>query len=323
MKKILVGVFITGYFLTHLQAQQKCSAGNYLLHQMQADPSLQNAIIQLEEFTSQRSLNASRGNVRTTTTSQVIKIPVVFHVLYHQPGENISDQQIQQQIEALNRDFRKRNADTSKTPEVFVPVAADMEIEFQLAKSGPAGKNTNGIVRKYTPVKSWMSDDKVKFNNEYGDDAWDSKSYLNIWVCNLQGDLGYSTFPGGDSGKEGIVLSYQVVGYGGAHAQYGMGRTCVHEVGHWLNLKHLWGDTYCGDDNVDDTPKQSSYTSGCPTGIRTTCDNAPDGDMYMNYMDFTNDACMNIFTQGQKQRARVLFESGGPRYSILFSKALN
>ncbi|HET9745525.1 MAG TPA: zinc-dependent metalloprotease, partial [Chitinophagaceae bacterium] len=97
----------------------------------------------------------------------------------------------------------------------------------------------------------------------------------------------------------------------------------VHEVGHWLNLQHLWGEGYCGDDKVDDTPKQSTYTPGCPSGSRVSCSNSLPGDMYMNYMDFTNDVCMNMFTIGQRKRARALFEPGGARQSILSSQGLN
>jgi hypothetical protein len=102
-----------------------------------------------------------------------------------------------------------------------------------------------------------------------------------------------------------------------------MGKTAVHEVGHWLGLKHTWGDDYCGDDLVGDTPKQSGYNIGCPTDSRISCGNGPYGDMFMNYMDFTSDACMNIFTKGQKARMRAMFAAGGTRYSILSSKGLN
>src|SRR6185436_7443681 len=91
----------------------------------------------------------------------------------------------------------------------------------------------------------------------------------------------------------------------------------------WLSLKHLWGDTYCGDDGVGDTPKQAGYNIECPGVINITCGNGPYGDMYMNYMDLTNDACMNLFTQGQKARMRTLFDQGGPRSSLLVSKGLN
>lgn len=323
MKKILAGILLTGLTFLQLHAQQRCLSFGYLQQQLQANPHLQSIISQIEEYTLQKSNLTYQTNTRTSSSPEIIKIPVVFHILYHQPEENISMQRIQEQLDVLNRDFRRRNPDTIKTPGVFAPLAADMEIEFQLAKSDPMGKSTNGIVRRYTPVKQWMSDDKMKFSSEYGDNAWDSKSYLNIWVCNLFDGLAYSAFPGSNPAIDGMVLNYRVVGNNSGYSQYDKGRTAVHEVGHWLNLKHIWGDVYCGDDNVDDTPKQGTYTAGCPEGNRISCSNGPNGDMYMNYMDFTGDACLNMFTQGQKQRARILFEPGGPRNSLLSSKGFD
>lgn len=320
MKKILAGILLTVLTFLQLYAQQRCLSFGYLHDQIQANPHLQNILTQIEEFTLQKSNLPNQSNTRTSSSPEIIKIPVVFHILYHLPEENISMQRIQEQLDVLNRDFRRRNPDTTKTPGVFAPLAADMEIEFQLAKSDPMGKSTNGIVRHYTPVKQWMSDDKMKFSSGYGDNAWDSKSYLNIWVCNLFDGLAYSAFPGSDPAKDGIVLNYQVVGNNGGYSQYDQGRTAVHEAGHWLNLRHIWGDVYCGDDYVDDTPRQGTYTAGCPEGTRLSCNNEPHGDMYMNYMDFTGDACLNMFTHGQKQRARVLFEPGGARNSLLTSK---
>jgi hypothetical protein len=160
----------------------------------------------------------------------------------------------------------------------------------------------------------------MKFDSSYGASAWDTKNYLNIWICKLDDVLGYSTMPGGNLAKEGIVISYEEINAVGIANN--TGRTLVHEAGHWLNLKHIWGDSFCGDDNIDDTPKQSTYTPGCPTGIRRTCGNTVAGDMYMNYMDFTNDACMNLFTIGQKRRARALFEEGGYLNSFLKSRGL-
>jgi len=255
---------------------------------------------------------------------EIITIPVVFHILYHTPDQNIERVSLERLITALNRDFNKRNADTTNIPAVFRPYATSMGFEFKIATTDPAGTGTSGVVRKYTPVGYWLSDDKMKFNASYGDDAWDSKSYLNIWVCNMKDVLGYSTFPGMDPKKDGVVLGVEDL-----FAQHGTTpalndlRTIVHEVGHWLNLYHIWGEGYCGDDKVDDTPKQSTYTPGCPNGTRVTCGNGPVGDMYMNFMDFTDDVCMNMFTNGQRKRARILFEAGGPRNSILYSKGLN
>ena len=308
-------------FAMQLNAQQKCVSSEYLSKEFLDDLSFKQRAEQIEIFTKQKT-TAAGINQRDVFASPVIRIPVVFHVLYRTADEDISIQKILDQLDALNRDYRRKNADTINTPSAFKQDAADMEIEFQLAGSDPMGRSTSGIVRKYTPVTYWMSDDKIKFDSSYGDNAWDSKSYLNIWICNLKDVLGYSTFPGQDPKKDGVVLDYKnVLGNGASMAN--KGRTIVHEVGHWLNLKHIWGDTFCGDDNVDDTPKQSTYTPGCPGGTRISCSNAPTGDMYMNYMDFTDDGCMNMFSKGQKQRARVLFDAGGPRNSIRFSQGFN
>jgi hypothetical protein len=319
MKRFVAGIILLNILL-FTQAQDKCVSASYLQRQLATDPLLPKRLEQVETFTKER--NNTSPFLRTAASSPVIKIPVVVHVLYRVPEENISEQKIIEQINILNRDFRKKNADTSQTPSYFRPLAADFEIEFHLAKSDPLGRSTNGIVKKYTPVKQWYSDDKMKFAAETGSNAWDTRSYLNIWICNLRDAMGYSAFPGTEASVDGIVLDYHTIGYSSS-SQYNKGRTAVHEAGHWLNLKHLWGDAFCGDDNVGDTPKQSHYTPDCPSGIRISCNNGPNGNMYMNYMDFTNDACMNIFTEGQRQRARVLFDPGGARHSILSSKGLD
>jgi hypothetical protein len=284
------------------------------------NPSLQYSQQRIENFIQSHTSHSSTINAKPGPS--IITIPVIIHVLYHLPVENISDQAIQSQMDALNRDYRRSNSDSSNTPEYFKGVAADTKIQFELAKVDPTGKATNGIERTYTPVAKWMSDDNMKYSSQYGADGWDAASYLNIWVCSMNDLLGYASIMGEAKEKDGVVINYDVfndVNDGGA---YNSGRTAVHEIGHWLSLKHLWGDADCGDDAVSDTPKQSSYTAGCPGGIRTSCGNSPNGDMYMNYMDYTNDPCMNLFTNGQRDRMRSLFDEGGFRNSILSSKAL-
>ena len=157
-----------------------------------------------------------------------------------------------------------------------------------------------------------------------GDNAWDSRYYLNIWVGNTRSLLGYSSVIGAPADKDGIVINTSAFGTLNMSGAYDNGRTAVHEAGHWLGLKHIWGDALCGDDGIYDTPTQSGFTTSCPTGIRTSsCGSNPAGDMYMNYMDFTNDACLNLFTTGQKEHMRSLFDDGAPRYSLLLSKGLN
>lgn len=257
-----------------------------------------------------------------STVGTVIQIPVVVHILYNAPSQNVSDEQVKSQIDALNRDFRKRNFDTANIPERFKSLAADVEIEFQLAVVSPQGSATKGIIRKQTAVKEWAMDDKIKFSAQGGDDVWDSKSYLNIWVGNIQKTLGYASAINGPAEKDGIVISNAAFGTIGIAGAYNMGRTLVHETGHWLGLKHIWGDAPCGDDGVDDTPVQAGFTTGCPSGFRATCGSSV-GDMYMNYMDFTNDACMCIFTKGQKDKMRAAFLENGFRNALLNSKGLD
>jgi hypothetical protein len=315
MKTVLLGWI--GLLASYLvSAQQDCRSFEYQQLLLQKDPALhvtQNAV---QNFS---LLQESR--ISYDQTGKSITIPVVVHVLYHYTDENISDSIVKTQILALNRDFRKLNADTIKIPDAFKSLAGDCGIEFRLATVDSKGRATSGIIHKYTPITKWTMDDKIKLSSEMGDDGWDPKSYLNIWVGTLDQFLGYASVPGGPADKDGVVISRTAFGIknGGV---YSKGRTAVHEIGHWLGLKHLWGDADCGDDGVADTPKQQTFTNGCPTGIRISCNNNPNGDMYMDYMDFTNDACLVMFTKGQKQKMRALFEPGGARNSILSSNGL-
>ncbi|GAA4312051.1 T9SS-dependent choice-of-anchor J family protein [Nibribacter koreensis] len=244
---------------------------------------------------------------------QVVTIPVVVHVLYNTNSQNISEAQIQSQLDVLNKDFRRLNADANKTPALFQGVAADAEIEFCLAKQDPNGEPTNGITRTATTVKQFSGlSDSMKFDGLGGKSAWDSKKYLNIWVVNFSNDaniLGFAQFPNsGPASTDGVVIDYQAFGTTGtALNPYRLGRTTTHEVGHWLNLFHIWGDESCGDDEVLDTPTQEEENTGCPIFPKASCSNT--SDMFMNYMDYTNDVCMNLFTTGQKNVMQAVLNS--------------
>jgi hypothetical protein len=319
MRAILLGYLLI--FVLQLSAQRECATQEYIQQLSNSNTQTAKSIKDAELFT--QRLNAM-GSANRLSGEFIIRIPVVVHVLYNDASQNISDAQINSQIEALNRDFRRRNADTINTPAVFKPLAADIQIEFALATADGNGRATNGIVRKATGVKYWSMDDKIKYSSQGGDDAWDSRYYLNIWVGNTRSLLGYASTIGAPAAVDGIVINTSAFGILGMSGAYDKGRTVVHEVGHWLGLKHIWGDTYCGDDGVEDTPKQTGFTTGCPTGVRTSsCSTDASGSMYMNYMDFTNDACLNLFTQGQKARMWSLFNDGAPRYLLLFSKGLD
>lgn len=310
-KHVFLALFIAA-FTCQLTAQRACQSFDYGEKELLADPSLQIKIDEVEGFIRRKLAEQGSAFGQRGEHLIMITIPVVVHILYHQVEQNISDEQVFNQIALLNQCFRRLNADTSNTPDRFISFAADCEIEFKLAIADPVRRATTGITRKYTPVTKWDTDDQMKFSAKGGDDAWDSKNFMNIWVCNLNKTLGYASFPGGPAGKDGIVISLNAFG----------SKTAVHEAGHWLGLRHVWGDAYCGDDGVGDTPKQGNFTSGCPSGIRLSCSNAPDGDMYMNYMDLTDNACINLFTKGQKERMRALFDAGGARYTILSSCGL-
>jgi len=303
-------------------SQSTCASTQYFLEELKKDPSL----------ASKQDLPSAKQNTATievfgnSTGSSVIKIPVVVHVLYNNVSQNISNEQVQSQIDVLNKEFRLKHEDTSKIPTYFRPFAADTEFEFVLASVTPQGNATNGIVRKSTATQSFGMDDKIKYSSKGGDDAWDSDQYLNIWVGNLvSGVMGYSSVLGGTKEKDGVVLTYTAFGTVGAVVKpYHKGRTAVHEIGHWMGLKHIWGDSYCGNDGVDDTPQQSSATRGCPVGILTSaCSVSPTGIMYNNYMDLTSDECTNMFTLGQKARMRSSFATGGAHAKLAGSSALS
>jgi Pregnancy-associated plasma protein-A/Secretion system C-terminal sorting domain len=328
----MIRLLLTGLFLLILQqlsaqTDRGCTSDVYWQRIRNADPSIltRERTIELKtrKLVSQAVENLS-ANDQQVAPRKII-IPVVVHVLYKSASENISDDQILSQIESLNKDFNKLNQDISNVPIPFAGVAADCGIEFKLASVDPDGRATTGIERKQTSVRSWKDDDKMKFSSQGGLDAWDSQSYLNIWVCNSDYLLGYATKPGGDVKTDGVVIKWNAFGTrGNLNFQYSKGRTTTHEVGHWLNLKHLWGESDCGNDEVDDTPQQRTYNRGCPSfpHISSVCNNGPYGDMFMNFMDFSDDACLIMFTEGQKQRMQALFEVGGPRASLLESKAL-
>ncbi len=319
MRPILLGLFLL--IVSTIAAQRECATQDYIKFLIQTTSRTEKNISEAESFTQRKITLGSQTN--RLSSDFIIRIPVVIHILYNDASQNIADEQVTSQIEALNRDFRRLNADTLNTPSTFKSLAADVKIEFFLAKVDPKGKATTGVVRKATSVKYWQMDDKIKYTAEGGDDAWDSHSYLNIWVGYTRSLLGYSSVVGAPAEKDGIVINNTAFGTLGISGEYNKGRTAVHEVGHWLGLKHIWGDAQCGDDGVDDTPKQNGYTSSCPTGIKTSsCNTAEGGDMYMNYMDFTNDACLNLFTKGQRERMRSLFDEGGLRSSLLLSKGI-
>ncbi|MDQ4141916.1 MAG: M43 family zinc metalloprotease [Bacteroidota bacterium] len=282
----------------------RCATNEVTQRLQQLYPDLPNQMQKVKAQAQRYRQQKSKARLQQPVTV----VPVVFHVVYRTGRENISTEQILSQLEVLNEDYRRLNADSSQTLPQFKRVAADTRIQFCLATRDPNGNPTTGITRKFTSTTDFDLDDAVKFSDFSGQNVWDSERYLNIWVCNLSGqNLGYSQYPGGPAETDGVVLDYTTIGRAPANpfaSKYNLGRTGTHEIGHWLGLQHIWGpnDKGCDDsDDIDDTPNQDDASSGCPTGTAVSCNNGPTGDMYQNFLDYTDDACMNLFTQDQAE----------------------
>jgi hypothetical protein len=286
-------------------AHRSCSSMEVLRANLNADPGLQSRMNKIEEHT----FNAIRnGDVARINAQGKIEIPVVVNVIYRTNSENISLTQIQSQIDVLNEDFNKTNADASQIPSLFSGIAADVDIQFVLHE----------VNRRYSNKRSWRTNDDMKKSSKGGIDATDPSQYLNVWVVNSMGGvLGYAQFPGGNPATDGVVVAHNYFGRTGVvSAPFDKGRTATHEVGHYLNLRHIWGDATCGNDFVADTPLHNGANYGCPSYPHlSTCSGNPT-EMTMNYMDYTDDACMYMFSEGQKSRMLAVFAPGGARYSM-------
>ncbi len=245
-------------------------------------------------------------------TATTITIPVVVHVVWKTATQNITDQQVFSQIDVLNEDYGRNNADTINTPSGFQPVAANTGIQFCMAQVDPNGNPTNGIDRVQTGANSFSGNNDVKFSSSNGADAWDPSRYFNIWVCNLVGPLGTSEFPTSVLSQTfGVVIRYNVFGrVGTVSAPYDNGRCCTHEIGHCLNLLHPTISSSCIDaDQVADTPVSSSQlNNSCQTyPLLDACNPTAPGVMYMNYMNaYSDDDCVNMFTAGQAARMNAV-----------------
>lgn len=309
MNKQLLSVLVASatLFSFNMNAQhKKCGTMHHLEKSLQVDPSLKSKMERSEVarqkwITENNSLRAPRA---------IITIPVVVHVLYNSAAQNIADAQIISQIEVLNKDFRMSNTDALTNSHAFFSDAADTGIEFCLAKQDPSGAATTGITRTFTDSVTFSGNDTEKSSATGGVDNWNPEKYMNIWVCEIAGlSLGYATFPDELQSKpqlDGIVITTAAMGViTGVSTVNDLGRTATHEVGHWLNLYHIWGDDVCGDDLVADTRTAEQENYDCPTfpfNANSSCGSDANGEMYMNYMDYVDDACMNMFTAGQGTR---------------------
>jgi hypothetical protein len=313
---------------------EKCATMQVLEKRIQSDPGTL-LRMQQTETVSQAWISENKNILKHKNqpkSGALVTIPVVVHVLYNDATENVSYEQIMSQIDGLNEDFRLLNSDSLDDTHPFWSYTADTEIEFCLASIDPNGNATTGITRTFTNVTEFSGDGSEKFTASGGKDNWDPTKYLNIWVCDLSasgGTLGYAAFPSELTAypdEDGVVIHYQAFGYIGTAGTGGfsandLGRTGTHEVGHWLNLRHIWGDEICGDDFVPDTQIAEDANYGCPTFPQnpwSTCGSDGDGEMYMNYMDYVDDYCMVMFTYDQG--TRMLSTLFGERDGILTSQ---
>jgi hypothetical protein len=278
-------------------------------------------------------------------TNAIITIPVVVHVVYKNAIQNIPDTQIVRQIQILNECFSLQNPSYSNTRAIFDTIGADTELRFCLAATDPLGNPTTGIIRKSAPTNAGFDPifnmDKVKSSATNGDDPWPNDTYLNIWVCDMSlfGTafvLGYATFPGEVAALDGVVIQSEYFGYGTAAAPNNLARTTVHEVGHFFGMRHIWADDDGGavnlqcdsTDFVDDTPNQGAKSqSDCNLTINSCSTEAPywgsvdPPDMVENYMDYSADGCMTLFTKGQKARMYSYLNTTPARVAIKTSTA--
>jgi Pregnancy-associated plasma protein-A/Secretion system C-terminal sorting domain len=281
---------------------------------MANDPEYAKKVNELLKSKGNYSRNENKGRPPAQSS---ITIPVVVHVLYNTAEQNISDAQVQSQIDVLNEDFTATNSDYRNYDAGYGSVKGDMDINFCLVQ----------VIHKQTKHKSFGLNDNMKFNKTGGSDAVDPMHVFNIWVCDLGNKLlGYAYYPGIAPEKFGVVCHVNAFGRGAAYnlfTDYDLGRTTTHEVGHAFGLAHIWGDRTCGSDEVDDTPLHNTYNFGCPEeGHLSTCTGTP-LEMWMNYMDYTDDRCMYFFTDGQTSRASYFIDTDPQLNSIVNSACTN
>ncbi|MFM2224346.1 MAG: hypothetical protein RJA07_548 [Bacteroidota bacterium] len=325
MKKNLTLFFCFFAFMFVANAQTKkvirCATDEYYQNEITNNPALQQSYLAAAQQTRTIANNiiyTSKGKAGNSVPQYII--PVVVHILYNTAADDLADSTVYTNLQRLNDDYRRTNFDTATTRNIFKSIAADTKVEFRLAVRDPNGNCTNGIIHKYTSATSFNTTNKMKSNSTNGDDPWNTSAYLNLWVCTISGGiLGYAQFPGGTAATDGVVINNTAFGEkGAAQAPYDLGRTLTHEVGHWLNLYHTFQGGCAGmnagncassgqGDECCDTPPTSSANYGCPAS-QNTCNESYAGDrvdMTENYMDYTDDACMNAFTIDQTARIQA------------------
>jgi hypothetical protein len=251
----------------------------------------------------ERETARMRASPLLAARARVATVKVVVNVVYRTAAENVSDAQIASQLRVLNKDYAAVNPDKSGVPAPWKGLVTDSRIRFTL----------HDVRRTRTTRNSFTWDDGVKKKSTGGIAPYKPAGHLNVWVCSLSGGLlGYAQFPGGPASTDGVVVNYRAFGTSGtAQAPFNKGRTTTHEVGHYFNLRHIWGDTEdcSGTDFVADTPNAAGPNYGTPTFPSISCSNGPNGDMFMNYMDYVDDAAMFMFTAQQVVRMRAALDS--------------
>lgn len=331
MKKTLLLAVLLAAALTPIAQvnQTRCGTFDLMKQKEEKTPGYLNRV---NACFNQAKLLAEQIRANRSTADTVYRIQVVFHVVYTTPQENIPDSVILNQLQVLNQDFRRQNADTTQTRNEFKPVAADAGIEFYLATTDPNGNPTNGITRTAgTPALATFgfnpSSDDIKQTATGGADAWPTDRYMNIWTGNifLGVVLGYAFPPDNapnwdttqftDSAHQGVVLHYAAVGSNFSapiDATVAGGRSAVHEIGHYLGLRHIWGDGDCTmDDGLADTPDAADASQQtCDTTVNTCPESQTEfADMIENYMDYSDDRCLNMFTQDQIGIMRAILQT--------------
>ncbi len=355
MKKLLLFIFVS-FFSFGIDAQMKKKSvtaskspnGIIRCYSTEYEEKLQkknNKRISKNTFENWIATKISKKKSVNQRTSAVKIIPVVVHVIHKGEavgtGSNISDAQIISQITTLNNDYRKKVGTRGYNTNI---VGADANIEFALAVRDPNGNPTNGIDRVSFCKTSWWDDEIQAIIKPQT--IWDPNKYLNIWVTPdivsiIGAVLGYAQFPSAssltgldepgmasDANTDGVVIAHNYFGnldYDDGSfnldSTYGYGRTTTHEVGHWLGLRHIWGDENCGNDYVADTPIHKEDNYGCFAHPKPNSCGTPD-EMFENYMDYTDDTCMNIFTVNQVDRFNAVLANSPRRKELLSSDAL-
>lgn len=278
------------------------------------NPKVRENRLKIEEWVSNNENNTEQMSDAT--------IPIVLHILYNNEEQRISYEQIYSQIEALNRDFNgltEMVEHEAVSAEGFGELIANIGLKFCLTAVDERGRDTSGVNYIPTERSDWSVDDAMKMEEIGGIKAWDTEKFLNIWIVDLKGIAsGYAQMPGGIAETDGIVIDYNHFGTNGsAKYPFNEGKTLTHLIGNYLGLYSLWGYERCEDDYVDDTPIHNFENFGCPVYRHVSTCEGQSVEMSMNFMDSSNDACMSMFTKGQKQRIVAMLSEGGPRNNLL------